>query len=319
MAKHYGLIADIGATNARFALADDAGFYQQKVLPCADYATIVDAAHAYLDGLGGEKPTRAAFAIAGPVSGDYFEMTNHAWAFSILETQTALGLTQFELMNDFKAVALAVPHLKSNDLKQVGDAHAAQPQGAIGVVGPGTGLGVASLVWGDHGYIAVPGEGGHVTMAAKTQREFDIFRTLRYKYHHISAERVCSGKGLLNIYNAIRILDGHESLPDRTPEEIAAAAMDQSCKVCVETLDKMMGFMGTIAGNLAVTLGATGGIYIAGGIPAKLGEYFFSSRFRPEFESKGRYETYLQAIPTWLITHPFTAFVGLQNHISHKS
>lgn len=316
MTGSLGLIADIGATNARFAVADEKGFYEQKVLACADYPTIVDAANTYLSGLKGPAPKRAAFAIAGPVTGDFFEMTNHAWDFSISETQKALGFGEFVLMNDFKALALAVPHLKNEDLKQVGGDQPFDKTGPIGIIGPGTGLGVASLVWDGHKYVAVPGEGGHVTMSAKTQREFDIFRTLRYKYRHVSAERVCSGKGLVNIYNAIRILDGHEGLPDRTPEEIAQRAIEQTCPVCEETLDKMMGFLGTVAGDLAVTLAATGGIYIAGGIPAKLGDYFFNSRFRKEFEAKGRHEDYMQAIPTALITHPFTAFVGLQKFIS---
>ena len=310
-----GLIADIGATNARFALADESGFHEQKVLQCADYPGLLEAAQAYLQGVGA-KPERGAFAIAGPVSGDIFEMTNHLWKFSISETQKALGLSAFTLMNDFKAIALGIPHLKPEDVKQVGGNQAAQPQGTIGIVGPGTGLGVASLFWDGHKYRANSGEGGHITMPAKTQREFDLFRTLRYKYRHVSAERVCSGKGLVNIYNAIRILDGHEDLPDRTPEQITQAAMEKSCAACEEALDKMMGFLGTIAGDLAVTLGAFGGIYIAGGIPAKLGEYFFDSRFRSEFEAKGRFDQYLKPIPTYLITHPFTAFVGLQSFIT---
>lgn len=314
MSGQMGLIADIGATNARFALADENGFYDQAVLPCADYPGIVEAAKAYLSAHAGtRKPHRAAVAIAGPVSGDYFEMTNHAWAFSQKETQAVLGLESFSLLNDFKAIAMAIPHLGKKDVVQIGGEQKAEPQGTIGVLGPGTGLGVASLFWDGKKYRANSGEGGHVTMPAKTQREFDLFRTLRYKYRHVSAERVCSGKGLVNIYNAIRILDGDETLPPRTPEEIAEAAIDQSCKVCEEALDKMMGFLGTVAGDLAVTLGAQGGIYIAGGIPAKLGPYFFESRFRSEFEAKGRFDQYLKPIPTYLITHPFTAFVGLQN------
>ncbi|PZQ46960.1 MAG: glucokinase [Micavibrio aeruginosavorus] len=311
------LIADIGGTNARFALADAEGIYEQKTLQCADYPSIVDAAKAYLDGLNGGAPKKAAFAIAGPVSGDYFEMTNHLWNFSIKETQNSLGLDQFTLMNDFKAIALGVPHLKKADLRQVGGDQIADPTGAIGVIGPGTGLGVASLVYAAGQYHPVAGEGGHVTMAARTQREFDLIRTLRYKYHHISAERVCSGKGLVNLYNAIRRLDGHEELPDRTAEQISECAISKSCPVCEEALDKMMGFLGNVAGNLAVTLGATGGIYIAGGIPAKLGQYFFDCRFRTDFEAKGRYESYLKPIPTFLITHPNIAFVGLQSAVSN--
>jgi len=318
MATSPGLIADIGGTNARFALADDKGFYEEKVLQCADYPGIVEAAKAYIDGLNGVKPAKGAFAIAGPVTGDYFTMTNHVWQFSINETKNSLGLQSFALLNDFKAIALGIPHLKDSDMKQVGGNQKPQPQGTIAVVGPGTGLGIASLFWDGHQYRANSGEGGHVTMSAKTQREFDLFRTLRYKYHHISAERVCSGKGLVNIYNAIRILDGHEEIPERTAKEITTCAIDKSCPICIEALDKMMGFLGTIAGDLALTLGAFGGVYIAGGIPVKLGDYFFTSRFREQFEAKGRFNEYLANVPTYLITHPFIAFVGLQHYVTQE-
>ena len=315
MTASSSLIADIGGTNARFALVDADGVHEQKTLQCEQYPTIVDAVKAYVEGLGA-KPKRAAFAIAGPVGGDYFEMTNHLWKFSIEETRRTLGLDRFELMNDFKAIALGVPHLQAKDIKQVGNNAAPEAHAPIGIIGPGTGLGVASLFWANGQYHAVPGEGGHVTMAARTQREFDLIRTLRYKYHHISAERVCSGKGLVNLYNAIKTLDGHDNLPERTAEQISEAAINKACPVCEEALDKVMGFLGNVAGNLAVTLGAKGGIYIAGGIPAKLGEYFFNSRFRSDFEAKGRYDAYLKPIPTYLITHPNIAFVGLQHAVT---
>ncbi|HRC26785.1 MAG TPA: glucokinase, partial [Alphaproteobacteria bacterium] len=205
---------------------------------------------------------------------------------------------------------MAIPHLKPEHLHQIG-AGAPVAQAPIGIVGPGTGLGVASLVWDGARYVPIPGEGGHVTMAAQTQREFDIFRTLHYKYRHVSAERVCSGKGLLNIYNAIRILEGRDDLPDRTPEEISALALSKACETCEETLDLMMGFLGMVAGNLALTLGAHGGIYVGGGIVQKLGEAFFTSRFRKQFLSKGRLVAYLDPIPTYAILHPYPAFVGL--------
>jgi len=312
------LIADIGATNARFALVDVHGIRDEKILPCAAFATMVEAVQAYLGGLEGVNPTRAAFAIAGPVDGDYFKMLNHSWEFSIEQTRVALGLDYFTVMNDFEAVARGVPHLGVNDIRQIGGTQTAKPQAPIGILGPGTGLGVASLVYANGVYHPVAGEGGHVTVAARTQREFDLIRTLREKYHHVSAERVCSGKGLINLYNAIRILDGKESLPDRTAEQISEAAIQKSCAVCEEALDTMMGFLGNVAGNLAVTLGARAGIYIAGGIPAKLGEYFLHSRFRADFDAKGRYESYLKPIPTYLITHKNVAFLGLQQVVLNE-
>jgi glucokinase len=305
-----GLIGDIGATNARFALAGAEGIHDEAVLKCADYPGIAEAMEAYLASLKGVKPRRASIAMAGPVTGDRFEMTNHLWSFSIEETRKRLNLESFTLMNDFKAIALGVPHLPAHSIRQAGFGQAV-PQAPIGIIGPGTGLGVASLIWDGQAYRPVAGEGGHVTMSARTQREFDLFRTLRYKYRHVSAERVCSGKGLVNIYNAIRILDGRTDLPDRTPEEISSAAIEQSCDVCVEALEKMLAFLGVVAGDLALTLGATGGIYIAGGIVTQLSDYFFASRFREEFISKGRFADYLAPIPTFVIQHDFPAFLGL--------
>jgi glucokinase len=218
-------------------------------------------------------------------------------------------------MNDFKAIALAIPHLKPEHLRQTGGVQNPQPEAPIGIIGPGTGLGVASLIWCGEAYAPVPGEGGHVTMAAKTRREFAVFETLYEKYHHISAERVCSGKGLVNIYNALRTLEQREDLPDLTPEQISAAAVRKSCPICAEALDLMIGFLGRVAGDLALTLGAGGGIYLAGGICTQLGEFFFTSRFREEFEAKGRFDALLKKIPTYLILHPFTAFIGLRSDV----
>ena len=307
-----GLIGDIGATNARFAIADEAGVHGEEILKCEDYPTLKDAAEAYLVKVRPtERPRRASIAIAGPVVGDRFEMTNHAWSFSIEETRQALKLETFNLLNDFKALALAVPHLEEKDLRKMNDATVAK-EAPIGIIGPGTGLGVASLIWDGGRYVPVPGEGGHVTMPAKTQREFDIFRELvREKYHHVSAERVCSGKGLANLYQAICSLEGR-NLPGRTPEDISTAALRGTDPLCTEALDLMIAFLGRIAGNLALTLGAHGGIYVAGGIVNRLGGYFYKSTFIEEFVDKGRFRDYMEAIPVFTILHPFPAFVGLR-------
>ncbi len=308
-----GLIADIGATNARFALADKNNITNIHVLQCEDHPTLTDAAKTYLNIVKPDYTTMVgSFAIAGAVNGDWFKVTNNDWEFSIEQTRKDLNLKSLHLMNDFEAIALSIPHIEDKYLKKIGGG-AGDKSRPCAILGPGTGLGVASLVnVGDGRYIPLPAEGGHITMPAKTQREFDLFRTLRYKYSHVSAERVCSGKGLVNIYNAIRILDGHEDLPDRTPEEISNAALNQECKVCEEALDKVCRFLGSTAGNLAISIGAFGGVYIAGGIPAKLGDFFFNSSFYEEFLSKGRFRDYLSDIPVYLIDHPHTAFVGLQ-------
>ncbi|MBI1326303.1 MAG: glucokinase [Alphaproteobacteria bacterium] len=303
-----GLLADIGATNCRFALADESGISDETNLLCADYKSLEEAMRAYLQD---KKPVLAVFDIAAPVTGDKVVMTNHPWEFSIESIKQQFSLKIFEVMNDFKAVALAIPPMAEKYKMKIGSNGTPVKNAPIGILGPGTGLGVASLVSVDGHYHAVPGEGGHVTVPVKTQREFDMVQALHSKYRHVSAERVCSGKGLVNIYNALRVLDMRADLPNLSAEEISTKAMEKSCGLCDESLTMMLGFLGTVAGNLAVTLGAFGGIYIAGGIPMKLGEYFFNSSFRKDFETKGRYEEYLRDIPTYLVTHPNIAFEGL--------
>ena len=312
-----GLIADIGATNARFALAEADGVTDEHVLKCDDYPSIVDAAKAYLDiAKPANMPRKASFAIAGPITGDRFTMTNNLWSFSIEDTRAALGLDEFHLINDFEAVAISIPHLRPEDMRQIGTGQAVAQKPKV-VIGPGTGLGAGILVWDGARYMPVPSEGGHMMMPARTEREFAIFNyILTHKYTHVSAERVCSGKGLVNLYETMREMDGRDDLPaEMTAEQISAAALDGSCDLCVEILDLMCGFLGRAAKNLALTLCAQGGVYIAGGIVNKLGGYFDHSRFREEFENAGRVREYLQDVPTYSVTHDYPAFVGLHADI----
>jgi glucokinase len=311
MTTKYGIIADVGGTNARFSIADPGGYSESTIYQCADFDNFDDVLAQYMrdSGCAGKIDT-ASIAIAGPVMGDEFKMLNLPWAFSCKAVAAKLGLKELHLMNDFDAVARSIPHLKDADIRQIGNGKPLEKR-AIGIIGPGTGLGVASLFWAGTHYISNPGEGGHVTMAAQTQREFDIMNVMHKKYRHISAERVCSGKGLENIYNAIRYYEQRDDLPQRTPAEISAAAMDGSCDVCKESLDFMIKCLGNVAGNLALTLGAYGGIYIAGGIINKLGDYFYQSKFREHFLDKGRLNEYLDPIPTFVVQHQYPAFVGL--------
>lgn len=315
-----GLIADIGATNARFALAGKDGAMRPAILKCTDFPDFSTAAQAYLSRhADGKQIDLASVAIAGPVTGDRIAMTNHPWAFSIEETRQRLGLARLHVMNDFEAVALAVPHLAEPDaLRRIGG-DCAKPQAPIGIIGPGTGLGVAALTWDGARYRPVAGEGGHVTIPVKTQRELDVAQwLLRHKYSHISAERVCSGKGLVNLYNALRGLAGDESESLMTPEDISARALDQSCPFCVEALSLMTEFLGSVAGNLALTLGAFGGIYIAGGIIPKLGGGFDAAHFHEAFLAKGRFRDYLSPIPCFVVLDEFPAFTGLCADLAYR-
>lgn len=306
------LVADIGGTNARFAYSDGQGVRDERILKVADYPGPAEAAKAYIASVKGQKPNIATFAVAGPVTGeDIFRLTNHPWEFSIEATRKALDLENFALINDFHAVALGVLYADPATVTPIGGG-TAQKNGNIGVIGPGTGLGVASLIWDGQTkrYIAVPCEGGHVSLPVVHEREFKLISwLLGNRYHHVSAERVCSGKGLVNLYDAIRGVDGL-SLPERTPEEIVAH--NEKCGACKEALMLMMGFLGRVASNLALTSNTTGGIYFAGGILPKLGiSYIENSCLRADFIAKGRYTAYVDQIPTFILIDPFLSLKGL--------
>lgn len=311
MTQTAALLADIGGTNARFTLAEGGNLIETRIFPCADFSSLDAVAEAYLTAIGrneNNRPTRGAFDVAGPVTGDEIAFTNLAWKISIEKTRQALRFEQLKIINDFAAVAMCVPKLTEKDRVQVGDG-AAVP-GVIGVLGAGTGLGVAGLVPTDHGLEVLPGEGGHVTMAASTDREAAVLSVLRGIYGHASAERVLSGPGIMNIYKALCKLEKVETkMTD--PAQITGAALDGSDKICVEAITMFSQMLGTVASNLAVTLGAHGGIYIAGGIVPRLGGFFAEAGFRERFLDKGVMTKFVEPIPTFVITHPLPAFLGL--------
>lgn len=306
------LVADIGGTHARFALVGaDGEAVNPVVLRCADYEGPAPAIKAYLaDQGGGAAPRHGAFAVASVIDGDRIELTNSPWRFSIDATRRALGLARLEVVNDFTAVALSVRHLKPEHLAAVGGG-AARLGSPVAVLGPGTGLGVSALIPSAGGaWTALDTEGGHVTMAAANEREARILERLRGQFDHVSAERVLSGQGLVNLYQAIAALSGHQAVFS-TPDVISKRGLDGSCPISREAVETFFAMMGTVAGNLALSLGAKGGVYIAGGILPRMADAFRLSAFRTRFEAHGRFQPYLAAIPTWLITHPLPAFIGL--------
>jgi glucokinase len=309
--RQWRLIGDIGATNARFALIDAKDRIDRvRVFACYDYATIEDAIDAYFaeDGLD-EAPYAAGLAVASPVTGDTVTLTNHPWSFTISGLREHLALTQLVVVNDFTANALAVPHLKPDERTAIGYG-AAAADAPIGVLGPGTGLGMSSLVPTPSGWIALAGEGGHVTMAPADERESVVLDRMRRRFDHVSAERVLSGQGLVNLYNILAEIEGVPAAPF-TPAQIADHRIGESEPLVRAALAMFCAMLGTMAGNLALTLGARGGIYIAGGIVPRLGASFAESNFRERFEAKGRFRAYLASIPTYVVTHPIPAFLGL--------
>ena len=298
------LLGDVGGTNARFAWQASFGAPLRDIatLATADHATLADAITAYLNGIGRPAPAWCAIGIANPITGDHVQMTNCHWAFSISAMQQALGFERLVVINDFTALALALPDLTPAELRQLGGG-AAVPGAAMALIGPGTGLGVSGLIPGDvpGRWLPLQGEGGHVTLAASNPREAAVLQVLRAEYGHASAERAISGQGLEALYAGLCTLDaikGFTPLPAAAVSRHALAGDDAQC---VEALDLFCAFLGNIAGNLALTLGARGGVYIGGGIVPRLGAAFMRSRFRECFEDKGRFRGYLEAIPVYVI------------------
>ncbi len=304
------LVGDIGATNARFGLmSPERRLLHTQTYACDEYPAIEDALAAYLGGRGElPMPRQGAVAIASPITGDRVAMTNHPWSFSIAALKARFAFERLEVINDFTAAALALPHLGPEDRLTVGGG--VPIDGAPkGVLGPGSGLGVSGLLRCGIGWMPLTGEGGHATLAPADDRESVAIDRMRRHFDHVSAERVLSGPGLVNLYNTLASIDAVPSL-GYTAAQITDHAIHASDPVCVETVAMFCAMLGTTAGNLALTLGARGGVYIAGGIVPRLGQLFVDSPFRGRFEAKGRFKDYLAAIPTYVVTNCLPAFLG---------
>ena len=327
------LVADIGGTNARFGLVRETGgdVGEVRSFRCADFASPEAAALAYLQqlaapGLDRVRPARVALALATAIDGDSVQMTNSAWRVSRAAVAQALGAAEVVLLNDFEALALALPRLANADavgaVQWIGPARPDRRH-TMAVVGPGTGLGVAACVpaasrgagliapqdEGSAGFTALPGEGGHATLAPADDFESELLGVLRAELGHVSAEHVLSGIGLPHLHRAVCRVQG---LPVQTlgAEAISQRALVQHDAACIATLDTFCAMLGGFAGNAALTLGARGGVFLAGGIAQKLGPTLAASRFRARFEAKGRFAVYLSRIATGLIVAPHAALDG---------
>ena len=311
------LVADIGGTHARFGWLAQPGAPLAHVtkLAAADYPGPAEAVQAYLAMLGPltgvavAPPRRAAIAVATAVDGDVVRFTNSAWHFSRQAVQAALGLDSLLLLNDFEALALSLPCLTPAQRRCLG-AEAPRSAGTLAVVGPGTGLGVGAVVATRSGWVALPGEGGHATLAPADDLESELLAVVRRQHAHVSAERLLSGIGLPVLHQALGVVTGRPVAEPWTAEAIVAEGVPARDALASETLDLFCALLGGFAGNVVLTLGARSGLYIGGGIVPRLGERFFQSAFRARFEAKGRFQAYLQAVPTALITDTHAALAG---------
>ncbi|MFM0692115.1 bifunctional transcriptional regulator/glucokinase [Paraburkholderia graminis] len=304
------LLADIGGTNARFALETGPGeIGSVQVYPCAEYPGVAEVIRKYLKDMKIGRVNHAAIAIANPVDGDQVSMTNHDWTFSIEATRRALGFDTLLVVNDFTALAMALPGLTDAQRVQVGGG-TRRPNSVIGLLGPGTGMGVSGLIPADDRWIALGSEGGHATFAPADEREDIVLHYARKKWSHVSFERVAAGPGMEVIYRALAGRDKKRVAANVDTREIVKRALEGE-PLAAESADVFCGILGTFAGNIAVTLGALGGIYIGGGVVPRLGDFFARSSFRKRFEAKGRFEAYLQNVPTYVITAEYPAFLGV--------
>ncbi|MGI9490902.1 MAG: glucokinase [Geminicoccaceae bacterium] len=300
------LVTDIGGTNARFALVDDDGHLaDEKTLRTKDFPGVVEATNFYLDGRAIDS---AVLVVAGPVEADHIELTNCPWAFSLEQTKAALGLDELHAINDFVAQALAIPKLDRDDLQKLGGKQAIEGR-AIAVIGPGTGLGVAGLIKIGETFHAIPTEGGHVAFAPKDEVEAGVLRILRGRFGHVSNERLLSGPGLVNFAKALAELQAID-LPIKIPSDVIDRAGTEQCPICIEALQRFCTLLGAAAGDLALSYGARGGVYLTGGMVAHLGDWFDVDRVLRAFVDKGRFETYLQTIPIYRVLRTDTGLIG---------
>lgn len=320
------IVADIGGTNARFALVtgregDQFQIQNITVLKGQDFATFEDALQAFIDSLGSIKAKAVCVAIAAPIQGDEVAMTNLSWSFSQDAVKKAFGLDVFAAINDYTSVAVATSRLGSDDVLNVVPG-TRNPRSNKAVLGPGTGLGVGGLVYIDDGHWQeISSEGGHVTMGPATEFEAEVLSAAIKQHGYVSAETCVSGPGLVNLYTAISMVRG-EKAELLEPKDVTAKALDGSDAICVDALSVFCAFLGTVSSNLALTYGAHGGVYITGGIVPRFVDFLKQSDFEARFRNKGVMSRFVEHIPVDLVTFEETAYLGaaawLEQRIAEK-
>ena len=313
MADKCLIVGDIGGTNARFALANQAhpGFHDVIKLKCADYETSEDAMRHVLEQFGVSTPDAMCLAAAGPVVDGSINVTNNHWLVSSERLASEFDVDAVRLLNDFEAIAYSLPFLAAEDRSVIGVPQNVALSGRdfnVAVLGPGTGLGVAGLIGRDKRLIPITGEGGHVAFAPETELQSEILRALRARWERVSAERLVAGSGIENIYAALAKVRNQpaELLSARDVFEAAA----NSSTLAVEAVAVFFEIMGQVAGDLALTMGAWDGVYIAGGIAKRYPDILAESRFRAAFDRKGRHSHIIERVPTYLITHDQPGLLG---------
>lgn len=309
--QYTGLVGDVGGTNARFALIDGEGRVRNlHVYPAANYGSLGAVIADYLERTIGrnKRVPRAVIAVAGPVLDGEIEFTNLEWQVSEGELLAQFEFEAVKLINDFAAQALACPLLNGENLRVLGPVLRGAAEAPMVVLGAGTGFGVAGLARSERGDMAVSTEGGHAAFAPSDDVEVAVWSELRARHGRVSIERLLSGRGLFDIYGVLaRLKQTEASLTDEKAVFEAAAKGDA---LAGETLDRFCGILGSVAGDLALSFGARGGVFVSGGIAPRLADRLASGAFRARFEDKGRLGAYVKDIPTSLVLHPYPALIG---------
>lgn len=307
------LVADIGGTNARFAIArgsTTSGFKLDEVRRFKNehFEHLRDAAHAYLESCEGEKPAAGCLAVAGPVEDGMVRLTNSTWRFKPDELASDLGLSTIVPVNDFAAQARGAPLMPGDGLTQVNPG-TADTTAMIAVLGPGTGLGLGLLLNRPNGVLTLPTEGGHGGFAPRTELEVEVGRFIVQEYGFVSWERLLSGRGLVNIHRALCQING-TTWPGHRPEDITAEALQDKTSTSRQTVDLFCAALGGYAGDVAVFTGAKGGVYLGGGILPKISSLFDQSAFLSRFKAHGPMTGYVEDIPVWMITSEAASLLG---------
>ena len=308
--QHVGLVGDVGGTNARFALVDTEGRVRNlHVFEARKYASLTDVIAEYLERTVGRKwPPRAVVAVAGPVLDGEIEFTNLDWQVSEGDLLATFEFEAVKLINDFAGQALACPLLTADDLRPLGPKLRGGADCPMVVMGAGTGFGVAGLARGDRGDLALATEGGHAAFAPTDDVEYAAWKRLKAQHGRVSIERLLSGQGLYDLYLTLAELKGAQAF--LTDQKAVMEAGNAGDELAGETLDRFCGILGAVAGDLALSFGARGGVFISGGIAPRMAERLAAGPFRERFEAKGRLKPYLEQIPTSLVLHPYPAIIG---------
>ncbi len=313
---------DLGGTNARFAIATVDGGEVQSVgepvtLQTADYASFQTAWQAFGEKIGRDLPQSAAIAVAGPVHGAVIKLTNNPWIIRPALMKEKLAVDRFVFVNDFEAIGHAVAHAGEQDFLELGGPSGPLPaDGVISIVGPGTGLGVASVVRSKDGYRVIPTEGGHIDFAPLDVIEDAILARLRQRHRRVSAERVVSGPAISDIYDTLASLEGKPTTL-RDDIEIWKAGMDGSDSLAAAAVDRFCLSLGSFAGDIALAQGASA-LVVAGGLGQRLKDTLPKSGFAERFQAKGRFETMMEQMPVRLITNPQPGLYGAAAAFAQK-